>query len=145
MAKNANCQNSVTKARKSENKLVVVENGLLEARRVVSGTELEPVGSRVPVPRRPGSQAATKVLSQACAQLGDVAVGRQLCDFKYEAYMHGVEATSCSRLANAALDGQHREENVPLSVARMVTIARRFHGLRVRVGLRVVGLHLRCS
>ena len=147
MAKNAKCKKSVTKVTMLDNELVVVENGLLEARRVMSSTELEPVGSRIPVPGRPGSQAATKVFTQACAQLGDVAVGRQLCDFEHESYVHGVqvEPTSGPRLADSALDGQHGEQNVPLSVARMVAILRLFDGLRERVRFRVVALHLACS
>ena len=109
---------------------------------MMSGTVLEPVGSRIPVPGRPGSQAATKVFTQACAQLGDVAVGRQLCDFEHESYVHGVEPASGSRLADSALDGQHGEQNVPLSVARVVAILGLLDGLRERVRLRIVALHL---
>ena len=59
--------------------------------------------------------------------------------------MHGVEPTSGSRLADSALDGQHGEQNVPLSVARMVAILGLLDGLRERVRLRVVALHLSCA
>ena len=81
------------------------------------------------MPGSPGSQAATKVVTQACAQLGDVAVGRQLCGFEHEAYVHGVEPASSSRLADSALDGQHGEQNVPLAVARVVAVFGLLDGL----------------
>ena len=112
---------------------------------MMSSTVLEPVGSRIPVPGRPGSQAATKVFMQACAQLGDVAVGRQICGFEHESNVHGVEPASCSRLADSALDGQHGEQNVPFPVTRMVAMLGLFDGLRERVRLRVVALHLSCA
>ena len=94
------------------------------------------------MPGCPGSQAATKVLTQACTQLCDVAVGRQICGFEHESNVHGVEPASGSRFADSALDGQHGEQNVPLSVARVVAILGLLDGLRERVRLRIVALHL---